>query len=162
MGAQPQLWDRSIIVRDPEQEKEFRWIDSRVKYFKGEARATISFSSAVKKYLSEFSGVFAKVALENVSGLQSAYSMRLYEMCCQFIKSQNRLITVDDFRFIMCLGSKYKGFRELNRRVLEPAITEINEKTNLDLTVTKLKKHGRSYSHLHFVFKEKEQLSLPI
>ena len=156
------LWDRSIIVRDPSQEKEFRWIDSRVKYFKGEARATISFSPAVKKYLSEFSGVFAKIALENVSGLQSAYSLRLYEMCMQFIKAGNRLITIEEFRFMMATKDKYKDFRDMKKRVIEPAVAEINEKTNLDITVAKLRKHGRSYSHLHFIFKEKEQLSLPI
>jgi plasmid replication initiation protein len=155
------LWDRDITIKDPScKTKKFRWVQSYAEYEDGSV--TLAFSDGVKEYLSQFTGSFAAITLKNIKGLQSSYSIRLYEMCQQFIKAGNRLIKLDEFRFILGLGDKYKTFKDLNKWVLKPSIEEINKKTNLELTVAKLKKGGRSYTHLHFVFKEKEQLSLPI
>ncbi|MEY8213670.1 MAG: replication initiation protein [Colwellia sp.] len=160
-NACDKLWDRDITIKDPScKTKKFRWVQAYAEYEDGSV--TLAFSDGVKEYLSQFTGHFAAITLENIKGLQNSYSIRLYEMCQQFIKAGNRMVTLEDFRFIMGVSDKYKDFKDLRKRVIDPAIAEVNDKTNLELTVAKLKKGGRSYTHLHFVFKEKEQLSLPI
>lgn len=151
------LWDRSIIVKDPEQTEEFRWIQRRVQYHKGEARVTVSFTDDVAKYLTQLSGQFAKISLNNVSGLKSVHSIRVYELCQQFIKAKNRLITLEDFRFLLALGDAYPLFKDLNKFVIKPSLLELNSKSNLEIKVQQIKK-GRKIHALHFIFKDRDQM----
>lgn len=159
--AVDRLWDRSIIVKDPAQTEEVRWIQKRVKYHKGEARVSVSFSDSIAKYLTQLSGQFAKIALDNISGLKSVYSIRIYEMCQQFVSTGNRLITVEDLRFILGLGDSYSKFKELNKFVITPSIKELNAKSNINVKVQQIKK-GRYIHALHFIFQEKEQLEFNV
>ena len=153
------LWDRSVIVKDPNQTEEFRWIQKRVIYHKGEGRASICFSTDISKYISQLSGQFSKIALNNICNLRSTYSIRLYELCQQFIETGNRLITVESLRELLQLGEAYKEFKTLNRDVISPALKELNDKSNLIVKVAKVKK-GRSIHALHFTFTEKKQQQL--
>jgi plasmid replication initiation protein len=159
--AVDRLWQRSIIVKDPNQTDEFRWIHKRVKYHKGEGRVTVSFSEDIAKYLTQLSGQFAKVTLNNISGLKSVYSIRIYELLQQFIKAGNRLITVEDFRFLLDLGDAYPQFKSLNRALIQPSLKEINLKSNLKVVVQQVKK-GRSIHALHFIFKERDQMEFNV
>jgi plasmid replication initiation protein len=155
------LWERSIIVKDPNQTEEFRWVQRRIKYHKGEGRVTVSFSEDIAKYLTQLSGQFAKIVLNNVSGLKSSYSIRIYELCQQFAKAGNRLITVDEFRFLLDLGDSYFKFKDLNKFVIKPSVSELNSKSNYDVVVQQIKK-GRRIHALHFIFKEKDQLEFNV
>jgi len=159
--AVDKLWDRSVIVSDPEQTEEFRWIQSRIKYHKGEARVTVKFADDIKKYLTQLSGQFTKVTLNNVSGLSSAYSIRIYEMCQQFIKTGERTIPVEELKTYLKVGDSYPLFKELNKFVIKPAIKELNTKSNLDIEIIQQKK-GRKITALSFLFKEKEQMELEV
>jgi len=153
------LWDRSVIVRDPNQTEEFRWIQSRIRYHKGEARVSVAFSEDIKKYLTQLSNQFTKIALHNVHGLKSAYSIRIYELCQQFIKTGDRIITVEDLRSYLQVGDAHPQFKVFNRDVLQPAIRELNGKSNLEVSMDKVKR-GRRIHALHFMFREKMQQDL--
>jgi plasmid replication initiation protein len=159
--AVDRLWERSIIVKDPNQTEEFRWIQRRVKYHEGEGKVTVSFSKDIAKYLTQLSGQFAKVTLNNISGLKSVYSIRIYELLQQFIKAGNRLITVEDFRFLLDLGDSYPQFKSLNRSLIQPSLREINLKSNIKVKVQQVKK-GRKIHAIHFIFEEKEQLEFNV
>ncbi|WP_336620832.1 replication initiation protein, partial [Escherichia coli] len=73
------LWDRSFILKNDEKREEFRWIQYRAQYAKGEAKARITFSDAVMPYLTQLKGQFTRVVIKNISGLSSSYSIRIYE-----------------------------------------------------------------------------------
>lgn len=161
MEAVDKLWNRSVIVKDPDQTEEFRWIQSRIRYHKGEARVTVKFSNDVKKYLTQLSGQFTKVALNNVSGLSSVYSIRIYELCQQFIKTGERTILIEDLRSYLQTEDSYGQFRDFNKWVIKPAIKELNKKSNLKIDVLQ-QKRGRRIHALSFVFKEKDQLELDV
>ncbi len=45
------LWDRSVIIKNEEKREEFRWVQYRAQYFKGEAKVDITFSDAIMPYL---------------------------------------------------------------------------------------------------------------
>lgn len=153
------LWDRSIIIRDEEVREEFRWVQHRAQYITGEAKATITFSDAIMPYLTQLKGQFTRVVVKNVSRLSSAYSIRLYELLQQFRSTGDRMITVEDFRSMLGLQDKYSLFKDLNKCVLKPAIKELNEKSNLSVTVDPVKQ-GRTVIALHFQFKENKQINL--
>ncbi len=73
------LWDRSIILKNDEKREEFRWIQYRAQYAKGEAKARITFLSG--NALSDATeGAIHARCYKNISGLSSQiYSIRIYE-----------------------------------------------------------------------------------
>lgn len=154
------LWERSIIVADPNQTEEFRWIQRRARYHKGEARVSVTFSEDIAKYLTQLSEQFTQVTLKNVSGLKSVYSIRIYELCQQFIKTGERTISVADFKsFLQLEAALYTQFKRVNDKVVKPSIKELNAKSNLEIEVEPIK-NGREIVALRFRFKEKEQLEM--
>ncbi|EFA7679695.1 replication initiation protein [Escherichia coli] len=155
------LWDRSIILKDGEKREEFRWIQYRAQYLKGEAKVQITFADAVMPYLTQLKGQFTKVVIKNISNLSKSYSIRIYEILQQFRNTGERMISLDDFRSMLQLEDKYKYFKTLNRALIKPAVAELNQKSDLAVTVETIKK-GRTVVALHFRFKEDKQIKMTI
>lgn len=153
------LWDRSVIIKDNMIREEFRWIQYRAQYLSGEAKVEITFSDAIMPYLTQLKGQFTRVIVKNVSSLSSAYSIRIYELLQQFKATGDRLIRIDDFRSMLGLENKYKTFKSLNQLLLKPAIEELNEKSDLSVTVDTVKQ-GRKVVALHFRFTEDKQIKI--
>lgn len=155
------LWERSVIIRDGEDREEFRWVQHRAQYFSGGARVQLTFSDAVMPYLTQLKGQFTRVVVKNVSSLSSTYSIRIYELLQQFRSTGERTIAVDDFRSMLELEDKYSDFKVLNRALIKPAIAELNEKSDLSVSVETVKQ-GRQVVALRFRFKEDRQIRLPV
>ena len=155
------LWDRSIIIRDDSVREEFRWIQYRAQYLTGEAKAKITFSDAIMPYLTQLKGQFTRVVIKNVSSLSSAYSIRIYEMLQQFRSTGERTIALDDFRSMLDIRDKYIQFKDLNKLLLKPSIQELNEKSDLTVSVEPIKQ-SRKVVALRFRFKEDRQIKLNV
>ncbi|MDB8044375.1 replication initiation protein, partial [Escherichia coli] len=155
------LWDRSVIIKNEEKREEFRWVQYRAQYFKGEAKVEITFSDAIMPYLTQLKGQFTRVVVKNVSSLSSTYSIRIYELLQQFRSTGDRTIAIDDFRTMLAVEDKYQQFKDLNKMIIKPAIAELNEKSDLVVTVETIKK-GRTVVALHFRFKEDKQIKMTI
>ena len=155
------LWDRSIILKDDEKREEFRWIQYRAQYARGEGKAQITFSDAVMPYLTQLKGQFTRVVIKNISNLSRSYSIRIYEILQQFRSTGERIIALDDFKSSLMLDGKYKDFKTLNRDLIQPCVDELNKKSDLAVTVETIKK-GRTVVALHFRFKEDKQIKMTI
>lgn len=155
------LWDRSVIIRDESKREEFRWVQYRAQYLKGEAKVEITFSDAIMPYLTQLKGQFTRVVVKNVSSLSSTYSIRLYELLQQFRSTGDRTITLDDFRSMLELDDKYVDFKILNRALIKPAIAELNEKSDLAVTVETVKQ-GRKVVALRFRFRDDKQIKMAL
>lgn len=59
------------------------------------------------------------------------------------------------------LDGKYKTFKSLNQLLITPAIAELNEKSDLAVTVETVKK-GRTVVALRFRFKEDKQIKMAV
>jgi plasmid replication initiation protein len=98
------------------------------------------------------------------SGLQtpqSAHSIRLYELLMKFNSTGERVIYLDDFKSALGISSKYPHFRDLNKWVIKPALTELNKQSDLIIKYETIKK-GRSVAALSFEFKQSAQLKMDI
>ncbi len=155
------LWDRSVIIRDEVVREEFRWVQYRAQYFKGEARVQITFSDAIMPYLTQLKGQFTRVVVKNVSSLSSTYSIRIYELLQQFRSTGERTISLNDFRSMLAIEDKYQQFKDLNKMIIKPAIAELNKKSDLAVTAETVKK-GRNVVALRFRFKEDKQIKIPV
>lgn len=155
------LWDRSVIIRDEEKREEFRWVQYRAQYLKGEAKVQITFSDAIMPYLTQLKGQFTRVVVKNISSLSSTYSIRIYELLQQFRSTGERSISLDDFRSMLDLEDKYADFKILNRDLIKPSIAELNEKSDLAVSVETVKQ-GRKVVSLRFRFKEDKQIRMVV
>jgi len=155
------LWDRSVIIRDENKREEFRWVQYRAQYLKGEAKVEITFSDAIMPYLTQLKGQFTKVVVKNVSSLSSTYSVRIYELLQQFRSTGDRTIAIDDFRSMLAVEEKYGQFKDLNKMIIKPAVAELNEKSDLAVTVETVKQ-GRKVIALRFRFRDDRQIKMAL
>ncbi len=62
---------------------------------------------------------------------------------------------------MLAVEDKYQQFKDLNKMIIKPAIAELNEKSDLVVTVETIKK-GRTVVAHHFRFKEDKQIKMTI
>lgn len=119
--------------------------------------ARIVFHRDIVPYISLLKKQFTKLNLDDMSKFSSFYSYRVYFMLMQFRQTGHVQISVDEFKEMLELKGKYTDIYDLKKRVLDPAIAEINEQTSLAVEYSQIKA-GRIVTHFAFRFKIKEQL----
>lgn len=122
-------------------------------YHYGEGKISVSFPGSLSPHLCEFKDRFTTYRMSQVSGLKSAYSIRLYELLIQFRKTGDRCISVENFREWLGVEKKHVMFNNLKRRVIEPAVKELNLKTSLIVSWEAIK-DSKTTKFLSFAFKE--------
>ncbi|MBC8951075.1 RepB family plasmid replication initiator protein [Xenorhabdus sp. TS4] len=159
--AADKLAERWIYIHWKEKEEKIRWIQGQAKYFNGQGKVELVFSDLIMPYLTQLKGQFTTIAVKNVSALKRTYSIRIYELLMQFKKTGDRIINLKDFRSMLGIEDKYLQFKDLNKLLLKPSIKELNQKSNLLVSVDTVK-DGRNVVALHFIFKEDNQIKMSI
>jgi plasmid replication initiation protein len=132
-----------------------------VDYFDGGGRVDLYFSDKIKAYLGQLSGDFSSYFIDHVAGLSSNYAIRLYEMIAQWSDIKDEIdIPLAEFRDRLQITDKYHAFDNLRRRVIVPALKDLNQRSNLDIVWEAILR-GRKVIGLRFRFKEKRD-RLPI
>lgn len=155
------LFDAVITLKDEQEEVKLRWIQKEVKKQKGEGAVVITWTDEVLKYISQLHSRFTTYKLRNIANLQSAHSIRLYELLMRFNATNSRIITLEDFRSALGLDDKYSQFKIMNRDVIKPSVAELNQRSDLIITYETIKK-GRSVAALAFTFKQNKQMKMDI
>jgi plasmid replication initiation protein len=142
-----------------------RWI-SQVRYLDNEGAIEIVFTPAVVQGISRINGVkefFTQYLLSQTSQLKSIYSSRLYELLIQWRSAGTTpIINLEDFRAQLGIeDNQYRLMSDFKKRVLDLAINDINDKTDIKVTYKQHKK-GRSISGFSFYFKNKKTKVQPI
>lgn len=135
-----------------------RWIQ-QVKYLDDEGAMELAFTMAVVHGISRIDGVkefFTQYLLSQTAKLSSVYSARLYELLVQWKSvSKTPIFELNSFRDQLGIGvNEYKAMSDFKKRVLEPAIREINEQTDITTSYEQHKK-GRVITGFSFKFKQK-------
>ncbi|HCW08182.1 MAG TPA: hypothetical protein DGG95_12550 [Cytophagales bacterium] len=155
------LYQRSLTINnpDPAQPKlkklETRWI-STIGYIPEDGKIFLHFSPYILPYLSELKGQFTKYELHQISGMKCIYAYRLYELLMQWKRTGKREIEIDWLKKQFELDSSYDRMFDLKKRVIDPAIKDINEHSNYQVSWTQ-RKTGRKVTHLIFEFSEKKE-----
>lgn len=134
-----------------------RWV-SEVRYIDNEAIVRLIFSPAVVPLITLLEREFTKYDLEQVSQLNSAYAVRLYELLIAWrSKGKTPIIDLEDFRLRIGVSpNEYTIMGDFKKRVLEFSITQINKHT--DITVSyEQHKAGRVITGFSFTFTPKKQ-----
>ncbi len=106
--------------------------------------------------------VYSKINLSVLRDMNSAHALVLYENCYRYVDiAHTPWWDVDVFRKLMSVDQmvSYKQFKLLNRAVIQPAMKEVNELSNIQLEL-ETKRKGRTVTGLRFVIRPNPQLSL--
>ena len=160
--AAEKLWNRTLIIHekpsdegsDTTKTRKMRWVQEAI-YLDDEGAVQLRFSKPILPYLTALSGEFSKYRLEHVAGMTSRYGIRLYELLVQWRSKGEREIEITWLRSIWELETKYKAIKDFKKYVIEPAIADVNDHSDLWVKQGQ-RKTGRRVTHLQFQFGPKE------
>lgn len=143
------------------EERKARWVQE-VGYIEGEGMVTLSFTTSILELAGKLKNNFSRYHLEQKAPLTSIYAHRLYEMMLQWRGSKSvPCITYRELRNRFDIGEdEYKRMSNFKARVLDPAIKQINELTDITVKYEPQKK-GRRIEGFVFKFKFKEVKKKP-
>lgn len=124
-------------------------------YFKTEGRFYIEFHDELIPYISELHDNYTKYQLVNIGAFSSTHTIRLYELCSQYRDKGWRQTSLDDLKDWLQVSDKYSLYANFRRRVIDPAIAEINAKSDLLVDVEPIKR-GRTITALKFTIQVKK------
>ncbi len=133
-----------------------RWV-SEIRYIDDEATVKLIFAPAIVPLITRLEEQFTKYELQQISNLSSAYAVRLYELLIAWRSTgQTPIIELAEFRQkIGVLDDEYTRMGNFKDRVLNLAIAQINEHTDINVQCQQHKK-GRNISGFSFTFKLKK------
>lgn len=128
------------------------WIQ-QAEYFDDEGAIEIIFTTAVVDEITRIDGfeqMFTQYALSQIADLNSNYSVRLYELLKQWTTAKKVTFELERFREQLGIGiNEYPRMSDFKRRVLDVAVKEINEKTDIKVSYDQQKK-GRTITSFKF------------
>ena len=135
-----------------------RWVQ-QVTYLDDEGAIELVFTLAVVNGISRIDGAeefFTSYLLEQTASMDSIYSVRLYELLVQWVAAkQTPLFELDKFRNQLGVEDhEYKRMGNFKLRVLDLAVKEINEKSDIKVSYSQVKK-GRTITGFKFTVHEK-------
>jgi plasmid replication initiation protein len=133
-----------------------RWVQ-KISYIDDAGMVELQFTDAVIPLITRLSEQYTEYELKQVSELQSEYSIRLYELMMQWkAVGKTNKISVDDLRRKLGVEpEQYKKMNNFKARVLDHAINQINEHTDIQAEYDQ-HKDGRAIAGFTFKFKVKK------
>lgn len=161
------LSDKSwwAVIDDKGTESLLRWF-STLRTNKRSGKVTVEFHKDMMPYLLQLAtqareqGTFyTQYGLKYVLPMRGQYSPRLYELLKSYQKNNREwFFELDELKRILdCQG--YKNFNDLKRFVIEPAIKEINQYTDLNVAYD-TEKEGRKVVRVIFFLAGKGKKAL--
>ena len=162
------LYDRSATIYNPDPDNpsitqlKTRWISS-IMYI-GDGQLSLGFAAHMIPYISMLEGRFTRYSLDAITGMSSTYGMRFYELMKKWQTETgttkfNYEIELERLKEILDLKGKYQAIKDFKKYVLEPAIKDINNCTDLTANYAQ-RKTGRRVTHLSFNFSTDEQIKI--
>lgn len=129
----------------------------RATYNEGKGFVEVMFGNDIIPLITRLSKEYTEYELIQIRNLNSVYALRVFEMLMQWkILGKTPLVTIEDLRSRLGIAvHQYKLMSNFKKRVLDLAVNEINEHT--DITVKyKQHKQGKAIIGFTFSFKHKK------
>ena len=134
-----------------------RWV-SRIFYVDDLALLEITFAPDVVPLITRLEEQFTKYEAKQVAHLTSKYATRLYELLISWREvGKTPVFELQQLRKNLGVeDDEYQRMHHFKSRVLETAVTQINEHTDIKATYEQ-HKQGRTITGFSFKFKQKQQ-----
>lgn len=154
LKAEKSLFERQFsFINDEENKIKARWF-SQVIFAKNQGAIEIIFSPAVVSeilLIDNAENYLIEYLLSQTVNLSNIYSVRLYEILSRLVGvSEPQSFELDHFREQLGINSEqYLLMSDFKKRILVPAIDEINEKTDITASYEQ-EKRGRVITGFRF------------
>ena len=151
------MGSRMFEVETPERVKQL-WMFQRVEYLKGQGIIEIKLTEDILPYLFELKDNFTSYSLAAALRLSSKYAKRIYQHCSQWKDlGETKKYDLQDFKKMLGLidekgNEKMKQIKDVRESVLDIAVQQINEHTELHISY-KLEKRVRTFKNIVFTVK---------
>ena len=134
-----------------------RWLNEAT-YVNDKGIVVMYLNRNVISMISRLEANFTQYLLEQVSEFKSKYSIRLYELLIKYRDIGNsKKYAIDELRSLLGLeNDEYKVTADFKKRVIESAITEINNKSDIQIKYEQFKE-GRAITHILFKLSKKKE-----
>jgi len=152
------LADKSAWIRVSEkQEKLFRWIEAAsVIMEKDDGIVKLKLYEYLKPYILELREQFTQYGLIYILAMKSQYSIRIYELLKSYENIHRKGFGVDELKkMLMCEQASYENFTNFKIKVLDIAVSEINNLTDIYVEYTTAKT-GKKVTYIEFMIKSKK------
>lgn len=122
--------------------------------YDGEGGLTLCLGEQMRPYVLELNKWFTQYQLKSIIGMKSVYGIRLYEILkCDENKARDTknvfTYQISKLREMLGCENKFKQIGQLKERVIEKAVQEINDNTDLLVYVNYIKT-GRKITAIQF------------
>lgn len=157
--ASENLFDRRFSYQFTNQKGNIEYVKSRwvseIRYIESEAIIKLIFSPSIVPLITRLEKHFTSYELKQVNKLSSRYAVRLYEILIAWRSvGKTPIFELDVFRNQLGIKkNEYKRMELFKRRVLDVAILQINNLTDI---IVKYEQHknGRIITGFSFSFKQ--------
>lgn len=151
-----ELRDKSIwVTLDDGSETTMAWINS-ITMNKRSGAVKINIDERMKPYLLQLQERFTSYELLYTLAMRSQYSIRLYELFKSYEWRRRCKFDIDELKTII-FANKYIRFPDFKRKVLDIAMREINDLTDIGVEYV-IMKNGRRYGGIEFLIRTKTNL----
>lgn len=111
---------------------------------------TIEIKKEIAYRLISINEGWTKFAYEIAFFSKNKYTPRIYQLISRWKDRGGYRIAIEELREFLVLGDKYQTFKDLKKRILEPAQEELFEKADVWFEVGEVEREGKAPKFLNF------------
>ena len=127
---------------------------SQVEYQQDLGFIELWFGKQIRPFISQLSRDFTIIDLQALRDVRRSHSIRLYELLRQYRSTGWRHDSLLELKDLFGVAEKYPRWVDFRKRVLDSAVSELNDKTSMAIKYEVIKK-GRAVSAIKFRFTDK-------
>ena len=161
------IGSRMFEIETPKSLKQL-WLFSSVEYLIGTGSFLVKVNEDAMPYFFELKNNFTMLHLRSVLSCTSKFAKRLYAIACQWRSVGSHVFEISELKQMLGLIDKsgkeqYERFSEFKSKVLEIAEKQINEFTDIHLSIEYIKR-GRSFQKVKLLIDKTptKQQELPL
>lgn len=155
--ATADMGSRMLEVEDANEYQQI-WMFQRIRYLKGQGIIEFDLTRHVLPFLFDLKNNFTSYELAAALRLTSKYAKRVYQLCSQWKNlGETKKYDLQEFKRMLGLlddkgNDKTERVSDLKSKVLDIAVKQINEHTELHVSYT-LEKKGKAFKNVVFTVK---------
>ena len=126
-----------------------------IDYIPGQGLFNFLLNPRLTPYLIQLRSSFTSYRLKDVYQFRAASTWHIYEVIKQYKRMGNIEIEIEKFKALIGVSGQYARFNNLNYRIIEPALREINAYSDIAVEYECIKS-GAKITKIRFFIKENE------
>ena len=155
--ATADMGSRMLEVEDATEYRQI-WMFQQIRFLKGQGIIEFDLTRHVLPFLFDLKNNFTSYELAAALRLTSKYAKRVYQLCSQWKNlGETKKYDLQEFKRMLGLlddkgNEKMKQIKDFRESVLDIAVKQINEHTELNISY-KLEKKGKAFKNIVFTVK---------